>query len=387
MADHDRDERRRFLKAAAGIAAATAAPLGRARRAAAAPAQAPATPVPPRLRFGVIGLNHGHIYGQTAAVLGGGGELAAFHAKEDDLAAAFLERWPGARRAKDEREILEDPTVKLVVSASIPSERAPLGVRAMKHGKDFMVDKPGLTSLEQLAEARRVQKETGRIFDVFYGERFENRAVVRANRLVRDGAVGRVVQVTGFGPHRTNPKSRPEWFWDAKYYGGILCDIASHQAFHFLSFTGSKTVEVVAAQVANVRHPDRPLFQDFGDVMWRGDGGTGYVRVDWFTPDGLPTWGDGRITILGTDGYIEIRSNVDIAGRKGGEHLFLVDQKETRYVDCSDEKLTFGHDLVSDVLDRTEIAMSQANSFLAAELVLRAQAAAQRVAAPAWRRP
>jgi predicted dehydrogenase len=257
----------------------------------------------------------------------------------------------------------------------------------MKHGKDFMVDKPGITSLEQLAEARRVQKETGRIFDVFYGESLENRAVVRANRLVRDGAIGRVIQVVGFGPHRTNPKSRPEWFWDPKYFGGILCDIASHQAYHFLSFTGSKTVEVVAAQVANVRHADRPRFQDFGDATWRGDGGTGYVRVDWFTPDGLPTWGDGRITILGTDGYIEIRSNVDIAGRKGGEHLFLVDQKETRHIDCSDEKLTFGGDLVSDVLDRTETAMPQARSFLAMELVLKAQAAAQRLAVPAWSRP
>jgi len=386
MADHDRDDRRRFLKATVGIAAATTAALARAPGTTAAAAQAPATSVPPRLRFGVIGLNHGHIYGQTAAVLAGGGALAGFHAKEDDLAAAFLKRYPDAKRVSDESQILEDASVKLVVSASVPSERAPLGIRVMKHGKDFLVDKPGITSLEQLAEVRRVREETGRIYDIFYGESVENRAVVRANRLVHEGAVGRVIQVTGFGPHRTNPKSRPAWFWDPRYYGGILCDIASHQAYHFLSITGSKTAEVVAAQVANVRHPDQPQFEDFGDAMWRGDGGTGYVRVDWFTPDGLSTWGDGRITILGTDGYIEIRSNVDIAGRKGGEHLFLVDQKETRYVDCSDEKLPFGHDVVSDVLERTQTAMPQAATLLAAELVLRAQAAAQKVAAPAWSR-
>ena len=392
MADNER-ERRRFLKAAAGLAASSAVPLGLARRAAAAPGQAPAAasgqgapapaaPVATRIRFGVIGLNHGHIYGLVSSVLSGGGALAAFHAKEDDLAAEFLKRYPAAKRAQDEREILDDGAVKLVVSASIPSEREPLGVRVMKHGKDFLVDKPGITTLDQLAEARRVQKETGRIYSICYSERFDNRAVIRAHELVRAGAVGRVLHVTGFGPHRENPKSRPAWFYDKKYFGGILCDIASHQADHFLSFTGSTRGEVAAARVANHRHPDHPEFEDFGDVTWSGDGGTGYARVDWFTPDGLPTWGDGRISVLGTDGYIEIRTNVDIAGRKGGEHLFLVDGKETRYVDCADQKLDYGPRLVSDVLDRTETAMTQAHSFLAAEMVLKAQAAAQKVALP-----
>lgn len=366
--------RRAFIRTAAGLAAV----VGPGARLLAAQAPA-ARSGPPRLRFSVIGLNHGHIYGQVAAVEDGGGELASFHAKEDDLAQAFLKRYPGAKRVQDERAILEDAGVSLVLSASIPDERGPLGVRAMKHGKDFMVDKPGFTTLEQLAEARRVQQETGRIYSIFFGESLGNRAVVRAGELVRAGAIGRVIQTIGLGPHRANPATRPSWFWDKKYFGGILCDIASHQACHFLSFTGSSRAEVVAAQVANVRHPQQPAFEDFGDVLWRGDRGTGYVRVDWFTPDGLPTWGDGRLTILGTDGFIEIRTNVDIAGRKGPEHLFLVDQKETRYVDCSDQKVAYGERLVSDVLERTETALPQARCFLAMELVLRAQAVAQKV--------
>jgi predicted dehydrogenase len=378
MADHDREDRRRFLKAAAGIAAASAVPIA-AARGAAAQAPAPAAPGPVRLRFGVVGINHGHIYGQVAAVQRGGGELYSFHAKEDDLAAAFQKRYPDARRVKEEREILEDPGLKLVLSASIPSERAPLGIRAMQHGKDFMVDKPGITSLEQLAEVRRVQKATGRIYSIDYSEFFGNRAIVRASELVKQGAVGRVIQTIGLGPHRTSPATRPDWFWDTKYYGGILVDIAAHQAWHFLSFTGSTSADVVEAQVANLRHTDHPAFEDFGDVVWRGDAGTGYVRVDWFTPDGLPTWGDGRVTILGTDGYIEVRTNVDIAGRKGGEHLFLVDSKETRYVDCADQKLTYGERLVSDVLERTETAMSQTLALTAMELVLKAEAGARKL--------
>ena len=229
-----------------------------------------------------------------------------------------------------------------MVSAAIASERAPLGVQVMRHGKDYMADKPGITTLEQLAEVRRVQAETKRIYSICYSERLENRATVKAGELVKAGAIGKVVQTVGLGPHRTNLKTRPAWFFEREQYGGILCDIASHQFDQFLFFTGSTKAEVVASQVANVNHPQYPGLEDFGDAMLRGDGGSGYIRVDWFTPDGLKTWGDGRLTILGTDGFIEIRKNIDIAGRPGGSHLFLVDQKETRYVDCTDVALPYG---------------------------------------------
>jgi predicted dehydrogenase len=249
----------------------------------------------------------------------------------------------------------------------------------MKHGKDFMVDKPGVTTLEQLAEARRVQKETRRIYSICYSERFENKATEKAGDLVKQGAIGRVIQTIGLGPHRMTPASRPPWFFEKEKYGGVLCDIASHQFDQFLFFTGSTKAEVVASQVGNVAHPQWPGLEDFGDVMLHGNAGNGYIRVDWFTPDGLNTWGDGRLTILGTEGFIEIRKNVDIAGRPGGNHLFLVDQKETRYVDCSQVPLTYGERLVDDVLNRTETAMTQEHCFLATELALRAEKQAQRV--------
>jgi predicted dehydrogenase len=226
-----------------------------------------------------------------------------------------------------------------------------------------------------------VQKATGRIYSIMYSERLENRATVKAGELVKAGAIGKVVQTIGLGPHRMNAATRPAWFFDPKRFGGILCDIGSHQFDQYLFFTGSTRAEVVASQVGNVHHPQYPGFQDFGDVMLRGDGGTGYIRVDWFTPDGLNTWGDGRLTILGTDGYIELRKNVDIAGREGGNHLFLVDKKETRYMDCSNEPLPYGTQLVDDVLNRTETAMPQAHCFLATELALKAQKAAQQVGA------
>lgn len=329
--------------------------------------------------FAAIGLNHGHIYGQVKAMLRAGAELVSFFAREPELVAQFAKAFPQARFARSAQEILEDEATHLIISAAIPNERAPLGIAAMQYGKDFMSDKPGFTTLAQLADARRVRAETQRIYSIYFSERLANAATVKAGELAKAGAIGQVIQTVGLGPHRTHLDKRPEWFFRREQYGGIITDIASHQMDQFLFFTGSSRAEVVAAQVANYKYPQYPELEDFGEVILQGDGGTGYIRVDWLTPDGLETWGDGRLTILGTDGYIEIRKNCDICGRPGGNHLFLVDQKGTHYIDCSDVALSYGQQLVSDIIDRTETAMTQAHCFLASELALQAQAQAQRL--------
>ena len=333
----------------------------------------------PPVRFSVIGINHNHIMGQVALLLRAGAEFVAFYAPEPDLVASFSKTFSQARQARSAQEILDDPTIQLVVSAGIPVERAPLGLAVMKHGKDYMVDKPGVTTLEQLAEVRRVQKETKRIYSICFSERFETGSTVKAGELVKAGAIGQVVQTVGLGPHRTSLATRPPWFFRRSQYGGILCDIASHQFDQFLYFTGSTEAEIVACQVANYKHPQYPELEDFGDVMLRGNGGNGYIRVDWYTPDGLPTWGDGRLVVLGTEGYIEARKYVDIAGKPGTQHLFLVDQKGTQYIDCSAVPLPYGPALINDVLNRTETAMPQRHCFLATELAITAEAQAKRL--------
>src|SRR6186713_3298407 len=333
----------------------------------------------PKIYFSVIGINHNHIYSQVDAVVRGGGELISFHAKEDELATDFSKKYPQAKRVIDEKEILEDKSIPLVLSSIIPNERAPLGLRVMQHGKDYMSDKPGITSLEQLAEVRRVQKQTKRIYSIMYSERFENKATVKAGELVKAGAIGKVIQTIGLGPHRISLSTRPPWFFDKKYFGGIIADIGSHQFDQFLYFTGSTKAGIVSSQTGNVAHSQYPQFEDFGDVIVNGNGGTGYIRVDWFTPDGLKTWGDGRLTILGTEGFIEIRKNIDIAGRDGGNHLFVVNGKDTQHFDCNNVDLPYGKQLVDDVLNRTETAMNQEHCFLATELALKAQKQAKKL--------
>jgi predicted dehydrogenase len=376
-----RVDRRTFVKAMAGSTALPALAVGGTERAVAAARRSGVEQSGrPRLKFAVIGINHNHINSQVGAVLRGGGELVWLYAREPDLAKEFKNRFPQAKLARSEDEVLQDSSIQLVLSSAIPSERAPIGIRVMRHGKDYMSDKPGITTLEQLAEVKRVQAQTRRIYSIMYSERLENQATIRAAELVKAGAIGHVVQTIGLGPHRMAPATRPAWFFEKPRYGGILCDIASHQADQFLYFTGSTRAEVVSSQVGNVHFPKYPNFEDFGDMMVRGDSGAGYIRVDWFTPNGLSTWGDTRLTVLGTDGFIEVRKNVDIAGRPGESHLFLVDQKETRYIDCSKVPLPYGEQLVNDVLNRTETAMTQAHCYLATELVLKAQQQAQRLA-------
>jgi predicted dehydrogenase len=340
------------------------------------------------IRFAVCGMSHDHVYGMTEAIRRGGGELMLAYGAEPEKIAAFRKRYPDVKWASSEEDILNDGSIQLVLSSKIASERAALGVLAMKHGKDFLSDKPGVTTLEDLSLIRRTIAETNRIYAIMYSERLEVPAAVKAGELVKAGAIGKVIQTINIAPHQVTQRAgdagggsgRPEWFWHPEQYGGILCDIGSHQVDQFLYYTGSTSADVAEAQIANVRHHDHPDFQDFGDMVLRGDRGFGYVRLDWFTPRGLGTWGDGRLFILGTDGYIELRKYANVAVEGGhGNNLYIVDQKQARYLDCRQVELPFGPQFVSDVVNRTHTAQDQQQCLLAAELSIRAQMSAKHV--------
>jgi len=332
------------------------------------------------MRFGAIGLDHRHIYHMVGGLLEAGATCAGYDPGTSDprVLEGFRERFPALPAVERER-LLDDPSIDVIVSAAIPSDRAALAVNAMMRGKDVMVDKPGVTTAEQLALVEQAVRETGRIFSICFSERFIVPATLVAGKLVADGAIGRVVQTVGLGPHRLNRAIRPAWFFDARHYGGILVDIASHQIDQFLHFTGSDEAEVVAASIGHFGTPDLPDFEDFGEILLRGPQGNGYVRVDWFTADGLPTWGDGRLFILGTDGTIELRKYVDLDGRPGTDHLFLVNRTATRHIDCSREPLTYFRSFVADVGGRSETAMRQDHVFTVCRLALNAQANATRL--------
>jgi predicted dehydrogenase len=328
--------------------------------------------------FAAVGLDHGHIHGMVDQLVEAGATLSLVYDPDPDKVRDFLERFPQARIAASEQEVLADPEVRLVASAAIASDRAPLGLRAIEAGKDFFADKPAITTLEQLTAAREATARTGRKFAVYYGERVHSEAAILAGQLIAQGAIGTVLQVVSFGPHRIGT-GRPDWFYDPEQYGGILCDLGSHNFEQMLYYTGATDGEVVSATIANYAHRETPGLQDFGDAHVVLDNGmTGYVRVDWFTPAGIDVFGDGRTVILGTDGYLELRKYIDITTDNGGGQVLLVNQDGQQRFDAGGRTgFPFFGQLIRDCLDRTEYAMTQAHAFKAAELSIQAQATAR----------
>ncbi|MFC5453138.1 Gfo/Idh/MocA family protein [Paenibacillus aestuarii] len=332
-------------------------------------------------KFAAIGLDHGHIYGMCNGLLEAGAELKSVYDKDPEKVQAFCQKFPQAQAASSEEEILQDPEVQLVAGAIVPSERGPLGLRVMEAGKDYFTDKTPFTSLEQLEAAKDKVKETGRKYAVYYSERLHVESAVFAGQLIQEGAIGRVVQVLGLGPHRLNAPSRPEWFFKKENYGGILCDIGSHQIEQFLFYAGCKDAKLVSSKVANYNSKDYPELEDYGDATLVGDNGaTNYFRVDWLTPKGLGTWGDGRTVILGTEGYIELRKYIDVARDPQGDQLYLVNGEGEKHFSLNGQVgFPFFGQLILDCINRTENAMTQEHAFKAAELCLLAQLHAERV--------
>ena len=333
------------------------------------------------LRFAAIGLDHRHIYHQVGELIAAGAECVGYcpEASDERVLTGFRERFPQLQAVERDR-LFDDPSIDIVVCAAIPRDRAAIAVRAMRAGKDVMVDKPGATTLAQVADIEAVALATGRIFSICFSERFVVRACEAAARLVAAGEIGRVVQTVGLGPHRLNRAIRPSWFFERDAYGGILVDIASHQIDQFLFFTGARNAEIVASATANHALPDVPDFEDFGEILLRGEGTSGFIRVDWFTPDGLGAWGDGRLFLLGTEGYIELRKYIDVAGREGADHLFVSNRAGTRHIDASGEKLTYFANFLADVSDRTATAMPDGHALTVTRLAIEAQAKAARPA-------
>jgi predicted dehydrogenase len=332
--------------------------------------------------FAAAHLEHGHIYGQCNGLLEAGGELKWVYDPDAKKVEAFRAKYPQVRVARDLDEILNDPAVHLVTAAAVPCDRGPLGLRVMAAGKDYFTDKTPFTSLAQLDDAKAAVARTGRKYMVYFSERLHVESAMYATDLVAAGAIGRVIQVIGLGPHRLNKASRPAWFFERAKYGGILTDIGSHQFEQFLTYTGATDATVTQSAVGNFANPDRPEFEDFGEASLLGDNGaSNYIRVDWFTPDGLSTWGDGRTVILGTKGYIELRKYLDVARDKAGDQVYLVDHAGERHLSVAGQVgFRFFGELILDCLRRTDKAMTQAHVFKAAELCLRAQLAARRIA-------
>jgi len=327
-------------------------------------------------RFAALGLDHRHIYGMSEGMIAAGCSFAGFWTEgAPQPLAGFLKRFPDVPRISLDA-ILGDESIALVLIAAPPVERARLALQAMRAGKDVMLDKPGCLTLAELNEIEHTIADTGRIWSVDFSERFEVPATTLADQLLSEGKIGRLVHILSQGPHRLNEKMRPDWFWHPRDYGGILGDIGTHQIDQILHFARATTAEVTHAEVANLNTPAHPVFQDFGEMILRAGDVRAYVRLDWFTPDAAPNWGDGRLTLLGTEGFIELRKYMDIGGQDGTDHVILVNGTELTRFDASDAGTPYFAHLRDDVINRTETACPQRHTLTVMRLAIEAQAKA-----------
>ena len=331
------------------------------------------------LNLGILGIDHGHIFDMLDEMIKEGCNCNHFWTEGSPLTLKeFNKKYPNIKRTENKSEILKDEKIDMILISSVPKDRANLSIEALRSGKDVMVDKPGCTTLDQLSELKKTVKETGKIWSVNFSERFHVAAVAKAEELVKKGKIGKVKHTIGTGPHRLGNYERPNWFYERESYGGIITDIGSHQIHQFLVFTNSNEAQISHALIQNTTKKDFPGFQDFGEINLKGNGGNGYIRLDWFTPDALPTWGDGRLFILGDKGFIEIRKYTDLAKSNSGNHLFYANNEEVKHIDCSNEKLPYFRNLIDDVFDKTETACSQELTYLSMELAIKAQEIAEK---------
>ncbi|MDB3959530.1 Gfo/Idh/MocA family oxidoreductase [Candidatus Pelagibacter sp.] len=332
-----------------------------------------------KINLGIIGIDHGHVFDMLDEMIKEGCHCNHFWTEGSPLTLKeFNQKYPNIKRVENKSEILNDNKIDMILISSIPKDRAINSIEALKSGKDVMVDKPGCTTLDQLEDLKRTVKQTGKIWSVNFSERFHVAAVAKAEQLVAEGKIGKVKQTMGTGPHRQGNYERPNWFYERESYGGIITDIGSHQIHQFLVFTNSNKAKITHSIVENTTKKEFPGFQDFGEINLTGNGGHGYIRLDWFTPDALPTWGDGRLFILGDKGFIEIRKYTDLAKSDSGNHLYYANNEEVKHIDCRDVKLPYFGNLINDVLNRTETACSQELTYLTMELAIKAQEIAEK---------
>jgi predicted dehydrogenase len=325
--------------------------------------------------FSVTGLDHGHIFGQTNGLIDAGGTLKYVYDSDPVKLDDFMERYPDATRADSLEQILEDEETVCVASASIPCDRGPLGVKVLEAGKHYFTDKSPFTTLEQLEDAKAAVAASGKRYMVYFSERLHNESSMKATELIQSGAIGEVLQVINLAPHRMSKDARPDWFFDKEKYGGILTDIGSHQFEQFLAFTGATDGKINFARVENFTAPHKPGLEDFGETsLTMSTGASCYCRIDWLTPDGLRVWGDGRVFVVGTRGTIEIRKYIALARQEPGNKLFLVNGEEEQEIDCDGTTgFPFFGEMMLDLLNGTEKAMTQDHIFKSAELSMLAQ--------------
>ena len=165
------------------------------------------------LKFAVIGVSHRHVFSMCDGLLKAGAELKYVFDGNEDLMSEFTVKYPQCEICFTQNEIYKKDDINLIVTAGVPSQRAEIAVKALKSGKNVLVDKAPVISLPQLEFVRKTIKETNKKYFVYYGESVDEPSTVYALDLVKRGIIGKVLHISGSAPHCLNPEIRPNWYW------------------------------------------------------------------------------------------------------------------------------------------------------------------------------
>ena len=334
-------------------------------------------PTPPEkdFIFGVTGLAHAHINTMCRGLKEAGAKLKAVYDEDEALIAEFVKQNPEVTVYESLEQLLADGEIALIATAAIPSHRAGIEIKAMRAGKDVFTDKAPFLTFDELRDVKACCEETGRKLFVYYSEFMHNESAIFAKQLIDRGVIGEVAHIDIIAPHMLNAPARPDWFFRREDTSGILTDIGSHQFQQFLEYAGAETATVDSARVGNYFCPEYKDFEDFGDATLTAENGiTGYVRIDWMSPKGIKTFGDERVLIIGSRGFIELRKNCNL-GYPGTLNNVLVANDDGMYAESVTGKIGYPYfsALIADSQQRTETAMSTKQAFAAIELAMTAQ--------------
>ena len=319
------------------------------------PGMLSSTPLPPA--FAVVGARHSHILGQAQALADAGACAAMIWEPDDRAYAAFARAFPDVERVHDLDVILCADAIGFVTAAPIAAERAWLGIQCLEAGKDYLVDKPGVLTRFELEAVQHACERTGRRFIVWFHERLSSPATLAALDLVHAGTIGDLVGCTILAPHQLRPSERPDWFWAPEFAGDIIVDLGSHHFDLLLEATGNAPLEVTSAVADCVHFSEHDGFLDLATVTVVGPNFQATIHLDWLSPDTLGTWGAGRIFFRGTRGYLEVRREIDLAGRPGSNHLLWVNESGSHREQWDGRTLRFASDYLADLASGAHTAI------------------------------
>jgi predicted dehydrogenase len=263
--------------------------------------------------------------------------------------------------------LLQDGVCDLISFCTQPrTEQNKLVIKAVEAGKHVIVEKPMATTLKELTALRAAVDKSGVQIRTMTPMPYEG-ALLGMRKLVRDGALGEIVQIFAMKSYPYND-SRPQ---DRRIDGGIIEQAGIHAISFIRAVTGLDAVEVFA-QDTGTGNPKKGELQMGATICMRmSNGALATVLCNYCQPkDALGYHGNDQLRIHGTKGMIEL---VDGFNRRT---LALVDGDSATEFEDGVIDVDYPQDIINCILDGTPTFLSQEDSFKNTEIVIRAQESA-----------